>query len=379
MKRMMTLIIAIILAINLIPVSVSADESFKDVSTDDWFYDNVNTAVEYDLMVGVSETEFAPKQNVTLAMAVTLAARVYSNYICDYEIFRNRDAVWYEPYVDYAYKKGIINGEMDWEKPATRLEIAQIFAKSLPNEAWYELNIVEDGSIPDVPLNESVYKLYRAGIFAGSDEQGSFYPDSYITRAEIAAVVSRLYAGPLRIVSPSKNKINPEDFVMDLDGIQITYGETIESVKKKITDDIETMFSKSSGLVGYRIGKASILCRLNKQTNEEYVVAWTTTENGVGTDKIKVGESYKKIREIYYGCTPIHLDERDNPGSNNPANCSYNMYIDENGNCYSTNAYSPVLIKNYGKGNWTMVSIGVRDGVITDVSFGEVRALINVQ
>ena len=69
-------------------------------------------------------------------------------------------------------------------------------AKSLPDEGFYAMNSVRDSAIPDVSATDAsasyVYKLYRAGILSGGDVRGTFSPQSYITRAEAAAIVSRV-------------------------------------------------------------------------------------------------------------------------------------------------------------------------------------------
>ncbi len=221
MKKLLRIIITLILTISILPISAMAETTFKDVSPDDWFYDNVNTAVEYGLMNGVSETEFAPDDKVTFGMAITLASRIHSIYMKDGEKFEYTEGGWAKPYVDYAFKVGII-GENGYEdltqlelfdevgnQIAGRLDIANIFSKSLPKEALKEINTVEYGAIPDMMydiigieddeyINTGVYTLYRAGVFAGSDEKGSFNPYEPITRAEIAAIASRMLKNNLR-------------------------------------------------------------------------------------------------------------------------------------------------------------------------------------
>ena len=79
---------------------------------------------------------------------------------------------------------------------ATRVQFADIFASSLPDQALEMKNNVPDHSIPDVSMNDSyaanVYKLYRAGVLTGNDEKGTFAPLTNITRAEAATIVSRM-------------------------------------------------------------------------------------------------------------------------------------------------------------------------------------------
>ena len=67
---------------------------------------------------------------------------------------------------------------------------------ALPEEGLPPVNRVADDAIPDVPMTErfagAVYKLYRAGILTGSDAAGTFRPQTGVTRAEAAAIVSRM-------------------------------------------------------------------------------------------------------------------------------------------------------------------------------------------
>ena len=49
---------------------------FTDVTQADWFYDEVKYVVDNGLMIGVSDTEFAPGANLTRAMLWTILARM---------------------------------------------------------------------------------------------------------------------------------------------------------------------------------------------------------------------------------------------------------------------------------------------------------------
>lgn len=168
---------------------------FLDVATNAWYVSSVADAYALGLMTGVSGNEFAPTGNVTLAQAITMAARVHSIYTTGAERFQPT-GVWYQVYLDYALKNGIIDQTMyksNVNREATRAQFAAIFAKALPADGLIAINTVR--AIPDVKTTDSygpaVYKLYKAGILAGGD-RGWFYPASQITRAEAAAVVARM-------------------------------------------------------------------------------------------------------------------------------------------------------------------------------------------
>ena len=79
-------------------------------------------------------------------------------------------------------------------RPITRAEFAVLLANALPSSALEAINQVR--KIPDVSLNDSygpaVYRLYRAGVFAGKNETGVFLPQASLSRAEAAVLIARM-------------------------------------------------------------------------------------------------------------------------------------------------------------------------------------------
>lgn len=172
---------------------------FTDVDETQWYgFDNqkvIADAYGYGLMKGNSATTFNPTGNVTLAEAITMAARVHSIYTTGTDDF-TQGSPWYQVYVDYAIAKGIIaSGDFpNYTRAATRGEMAHIFYKSLPASEFAEKNTVN--SLPDVNSGTQYYAsilaLYKAGVLTGSDAKGTFNPGKSITRAEAAAIISRV-------------------------------------------------------------------------------------------------------------------------------------------------------------------------------------------
>ena len=168
---------------------------FTDVPADAWYRSDVDTAVAMGLISGRSEMSFAPNENITLAETIKLAAVMNSRYTGNSTDFSNGDP-WYQPYVDYALKQNIIQPtNADFNAIVTRESFACIFASALPNSAYGAINTVVNDSIPDYPIaslcGTAVYKLYRAGIICG-DSSRRFYPTRPISRAEVAAIVTRM-------------------------------------------------------------------------------------------------------------------------------------------------------------------------------------------
>lgn len=173
--------------------------AFSDVSSTSWYQSVVTYAYNLGLMVGNSETTFNPLGNMTVGEAVTMAARARNSY----DGGTNKDfkdpatgKAWYQPYVDYAVKKNIMKqGDFDnYERVATRSEMAYLFANALPDAGMKAINKVT--SLPDVnketKYSQEIFKLYNAGIITGSDDKGTFSPDKPITRSEAAAIITRV-------------------------------------------------------------------------------------------------------------------------------------------------------------------------------------------
>lgn len=168
---------------------------FGDVTDDKWYYDTVNTICDADLMIGTSDTTFNPEGTMTLAEAVTMGARLYNSVTGNQKSFTaSSEGNWYDVYVDYAIKNGIIKeGDFqDFTKIATRGEMAYIFYHSVTPDYLSKINswLVPDVSSEDLYGNE-IYGLYNAGILTGSDDKGTFNAKNGITRAEAAAILGR--------------------------------------------------------------------------------------------------------------------------------------------------------------------------------------------
>lgn len=177
--------------------------NFGDVKSGDWFYENVKATYELGLMKGTGSGTFSPGNNVTLAEAVTLAARIHSIYYTGSDSFASYDGGnWYDPYVDYARENNIINTYYNYSRPATREEFVHILAKALPEEALENIvGRISFADSGDITYMADVRLLSGAGVINGIQENSETYfkPLNTITRAEVAAVVGRMAKPETRI------------------------------------------------------------------------------------------------------------------------------------------------------------------------------------
>lgn len=233
MKRFISLLLFIALVFSLSGSALAApgrfehfllyndwtDNVFSDVRYTDWFYDSVKSAYRMGLVTGTQLGVYNPLGGVTIGETVALAARIHSLYYRAHTEFPDSDP-WYQSYVDYAMENRIITAQYDdYDAPALRRDLAAILARALPADQLPAINTVENNSIPDVPYSMpyagAVYRLYRAGILTGSDENGSFLPETGVSRAEAAAVAGRMTMDSQRktvlLTAPEKEVLSGEE------------------------------------------------------------------------------------------------------------------------------------------------------------------------
>lgn len=227
-RRVMTLILAGILAFGILSPQALAseegfapvrtyEEQFSDVSADVWFYDTVKALYELGLTNGSgSPDRFDPGGELTVAEVVTMASRLRSLYDTgDSEAGQAAyagDGEWYLPYVRHLQAEGIIDQEFEgnYDRPATRAEVAHVLAEALPRVQTDPINreAVDSGYgrgryirdvKEDTPYRDDILLLYDWGVAGGSDGWGAFRPDGRIARSEAAAMVARLAYPELRI------------------------------------------------------------------------------------------------------------------------------------------------------------------------------------
>lgn len=194
-KRLLSLLLSAALLCGALPTAFAGYENFtakttytdgrfSDVSTADWFYENVRASYEYDLVNGFSDGKFHPNENLTIGQAIKLAACLNSLYSSGAADF-SAASPWYQPYVDYARRNGILPRTFaDYNAHASRREFAAVLAGALPRGALQPINSIADGAIPDVPASaedaDAIYLLYRAGVLTGSNggrfQAGRYHP-----------------------------------------------------------------------------------------------------------------------------------------------------------------------------------------------------------
>jgi hypothetical protein len=153
-------------------------------------------AYEYNLIDGRTTAEgmrFAPRDEVTLAEVVTIAARLHAVYT-----YGTADAIggsgspWYKRFVDYAIKYDIIVAEFDnMDARASRGDFVSIVSAAIPAEEFEALREYDDNFDDLEGYEDSIILFYEAGIINGLGG-GKFGSGASIIRQEVAVILARV-------------------------------------------------------------------------------------------------------------------------------------------------------------------------------------------
>ena len=177
---------------------------FPDVTEGDWFYDAVRYAYETGLMDGVGDNLFAPNSQTTRAQLVTILYRLAGEPEPggDSGFSDVAAGIWYTDAVAWAAENGIVNGVSDTEfapgDDITREQLAAILYRYAACQGYdvsqrADLSGFGDASSIRPYAQEALSWAHAQGLVLGF-EDGSLRPQGTASRAQIAAVLMRFLA-----------------------------------------------------------------------------------------------------------------------------------------------------------------------------------------
>ncbi len=174
---------------------------FTDISSH-WTKESIDYVVGRGLLSGTSDITFSPNTAMTRGMLVTALGRLAGVDTKLYTTNSFTDVMSnsaFHPYIEWAYKIGIIqgtgNGKFEPDRAVTREEIAVIFA-NYAKATSYTLPVTrEAAAYADVSGIGSTYKtavtaMQQAGIMMGGTGN-KFNPKANATRAEVSSMLYR--------------------------------------------------------------------------------------------------------------------------------------------------------------------------------------------
>ena len=206
-QRILSALLALCIVFSLVPTALAEKaDDFTDVSRSDWYYQFVDYVTSKGYFNGTSETTFAPAENMTRAMFVTVLFR-FDGAKGDRSQSAFTDVApgeWYTDAINWAAANRIVdgvgNGKFAPNDPITRAQMCTMIERylALYKKAW-KVTLPETGSV-SVMVDENAIPAYalaavkqcqRHGLVNGF-EDGTFRPNDLSTRAQVAAVIYRM-------------------------------------------------------------------------------------------------------------------------------------------------------------------------------------------
>lgn len=206
-QRILSALLALCIVFSLVPTALAEKaDDFTDVSRSDWYYQFVDYVTSKGYFNGVADKTFAPADNMTRAMFVTVLFR-FDGAKGDRTQSAFTDVApgqWYTDAINWAAANRIVdgvgNGKFAPNDPITRAQMCTMIERylALYKKAW-KVTLPETGSV-SVMVDENAIPAYalaavkqcqRHGLVNGF-EDGTFRPNELSTRAQVAAVIYRM-------------------------------------------------------------------------------------------------------------------------------------------------------------------------------------------
>ena len=244
MKRYVSALMALCLMFTLMPpVEAKETETFSDVPTDFWAYEQINRCVQDGIVSGYADGTFKPGNPVSYgAFSIMLARAFYPNELASYS---SQSTATGETIMN---KHGILNGTSRSSASIgaflPRGDMAQVMynilvdkGTTIPSASEYTkaMNSMSDYNDISGNCRRGVLVCYTLGLLGGQSD-GSFGPKNPMNRAQGCVVINRLrdYMGnttetPVDPVDPSEP---PE--ITDGPLFKLQDGETVQQMMNRI-------------------------------------------------------------------------------------------------------------------------------------------------
>ncbi len=199
-------------------VPVEETNKFEDIGNYSWAANDIQKLYSKGIVNGYSETEYGPQNNISRIEFICMFSRLLRYYETQES---DEGLVYYYPdydeshysRADYDYLMRCYQilepsdissagfdvitdvfgvGKLDMNKKITRAEVVALMDIFLNDNNMQEVYFTDVGSY--TKFRTSIEKAYSCGLIKGYPD-GSFRPNGLITRAEMAAILSRYIGG----------------------------------------------------------------------------------------------------------------------------------------------------------------------------------------
>ena len=184
-----------------VETEVPVDEPFVDVAEGDWFYDAVVYAYQNELMDGVGGNRFAPNSETTRAQLVTILYRLEGQPAVsgDLPFTDVETGTWYTDAILWAAQNNIVNGVSDTEfapgDDLTRQQLVTILYRYAESKGYDVSASADLSGYPDAGQVQTYAQPAMAWAVAENIiqgmEDGTLKPAGNASRAQIATILMR--------------------------------------------------------------------------------------------------------------------------------------------------------------------------------------------
>lgn len=246
-RRLIALALTVCLILSVAPAALAASiQDFTDVKGH-WGYSYIKWGVDEGIFNGMSATEFEPDTGMTRAMFVTTLGRMAEGFdkvtkdAADSKFTDVKAGMWYTQYVNWAAANKIVEGYPDGSFGVDRLITREEMCVVMMNFLTYLEENVENRMGKNTFADKadvSAWAIKGVNVCIGYEliegmGQNMFKPKETATRAQVAALLSRLELTVESIVSGGPGGTPTH-----------TYGDHTDAVKTKVaasTATVETM------------------------------------------------------------------------------------------------------------------------------------------
>ncbi len=255
MKKLVIFILAVLMLMGTVfGVSAEADNPFKDVKENAWYYGAVMSTVEKGIFSGVAADRFDPNGKMTRAMFVTTLAKVVGAQVGEYTETPFTDVkvnAWYAPYVQWAYDNEITSGvspdRFGVDNPISREQMVTLFYNTAAKfgedvevtDVYKYAKVSDRNKVEDWALDAMKWAMQHS-IITGTGVKGNMIvisPDATATRAQAAQIITKYLEFLDRDLPP-------------VTGLTFN-GNPIESYTIVYRDDVEDCRKYAAKLQGY--------------------------------------------------------------------------------------------------------------------------------
>lgn len=200
MKKRLSLLLALVFCLGLVPFASADNSPFSDVPSDHWAYDAVMETYNDGVMTGTATGVFSPSGKLSMNQFFTVLTRAFYN---DDVVNSTWEGAWPNQNLDAAEKHNLFNGIVSWrgDMEVTREIMAQMMYNVMIDKGIVLPSAEElAGTISNIPDNSSVDDAFQTAVatcyywdlLSGTDPGGSFSPKGLINRAQAAVIYVRL-------------------------------------------------------------------------------------------------------------------------------------------------------------------------------------------